>query len=383
MGPDVVLTPCVNYAPETVAAALDRALEPLGGLSWVKPGMRIALKANLVSFLKPERAATTHPAVLCALTEKLAALGTEVVVGDSPGGLYTAAYVNRVYAAAGMKAVEQSGGRLNRSFEEREVHYPEGRVCREFRCTAWLEDVDAIINVCKLKTHGMMAMSCGAKNMFGAIPGTMKPEYHFRYPDPRDFARMIVDLDEYFKPRLTVVDAVECMEGNGPTGGTPRYMGLLAAGESPHRVDLACAALIGLERAEVPTLEAALERGLIPETVDELNISGRLNDFTVPDFKRIITGNSHLFRGDGKHLSSQLTGALLDKLLSQRPVVERRACVGCGQCRDVCPGKAIAMRGGYPVIDRRKCIRCFCCQEFCPKSAMKVRRTAAARLLDR
>ena len=382
MGPDVVLSPCADYWPETVGPALDRALAPLGGLDWVRPGMRIALKANLVSFLKPERAATTHPAVLCALTERLAALGAEVVVGDSPGGLYTAAYVNRVYAAAGMKAVEQCGGSLNRNFEEREAHYPEGRVCRDFRCTAWLDGADAIINVCKLKTHGMMAMSCGAKNLFGVIPGTVKPEYHFRYPDPRDFARMIVDLDEYFKPRLTIVDAVECMEGNGPTGGTPRHMGLLAAGESPHRVDLACAALIGLERAEVPTLEAALERGLIPETVDGLNISGKLEDFTLPDFKRIVTGNSHLFRGDGKHLGSRLTGALLDRLLSQRPAVERRLCVGCGQCRDICPGKAITMRGGLPVIDCGKCIRCFCCQEFCPKSAMKVRRTAVARLLD-
>ncbi len=382
MGPDVVLAACPDYQEDTVERALLQALEPLGGLNWVKPGMKIALKPNLVSFLKPERAATTHPSLLCVLTRLLTASGAQVVVGDSPGGLYTAAYVNRVYAAAGMRAVEGCGGRLNQDFSQHEVRFPQGSVCREFCCTGWLDGADAVIDVCKLKTHGMMAMSCAAKNMFGIIPGTMKPEYHFRYPDPRDFARMIVDLNEYIRPRLTLVDAVECMEGNGPTGGTPRHMGLLAAGESPHKVDLACAVLIGLSREEVPTLEAALERGLIPERAEELNISGKLSDFTAADFKRIITGNSHLFRGDGKHLSSRLTGALLDSLLSQRPAVDRRSCVGCGQCRDICPGKAITMRGGLPVIDRRSCIRCFCCQEFCPKSAMKVRRTAVARLLD-
>ena len=381
--PDVSLAPCADYGQETVARALSAALAPLGGLSWVRPGMRIALKANLVSFLRPERAATTHPEVLCALTRSLTALGAKVVVGDSPGGLYNAAFVNRVYAAAGMKAAEACGGELNHNFAEREVSYPEGKVCRTFRYTAWLDEADAVIDVCKLKTHGMMAMSCAAKNLFGVIPGTMKPEYHFRYPDPRDFARMIVDLDEFVKPCLTVVDAVECMEGNGPTGGTPRHMGLIAAGESPHKVDLACAALIGLTRAEVPTLEAALERGLIPEGVEGLTIAGRLSDFTVPDFQRIVTGNSHLFRGDGKSLRGRVTGAVLDRLLSQRPVVERRVCVGCGHCRDICPGKAIAMSGGFPVIDRKRCIRCFCCQEFCPKSAIKVRRTAIARLLDR
>lgn len=69
-------------------------------------------------------------------------------------------------------------------------------MCRSFRYTAWLDGADAIIDLCKLKIHGMMGMTCGAKNLFGAILGTVKPEYHFRYPDPMDFARMIVDLDE-------------------------------------------------------------------------------------------------------------------------------------------------------------------------------------------
>ena len=58
----------------------------------------------------------------------------------------------------------------------------------------------------------------------------MKPEYHFRYPNPLDFAGMIVDLNSYFKPRLFLVDGVIAMEGNGPTAGTPRFMGALLSG---------------------------------------------------------------------------------------------------------------------------------------------------------
>ena len=218
--------------------------------------------------------------------------------------------------------------------------------------------------------------------MFGAIPGTMKPECHFRYPDPRDFARMIVDLDEYFKPRLTIVDAVECMEGNGPGSGTPRHMGALLAGESPHKVDLVCAGLIGLKREEVPTLEAALERGLIPASEEELTVAGDPGAFTLSDFQLIETSNSHLFRGDGTSLYRRIKGAAIEKLLAQRPRVEPAQCVGCGVCGKICPAKAITMKGGRPRIDRKKCIRCFCCQEFCPESAMKVRRTLVARLLD-
>lgn len=382
MKPDVVIVPCGGYSEQEAHSALERALAPLGGLDWVRPGMKIAVKVNLVTPAGPEQAATTHPGLVCALVRLLAERGADVVVGDSPGGLYNAAHVNRVYAATGMKAVEQAGGRLNQDFTEREADFPQGKVCRRFQYTAWLDGADAIIDFCKLKTHGMMAMTCGTKNMFGAIPGTVKTECHFRYQDPRDFARMIVDLAEYFKPRLTIVDAVACMEGNGPTGGTPRHMGAVLAGESPHKVDLVCAGLIGLKREEVPTLEAALERGLIPRSAEELTVEGDPAAFTVSDFRLIGTSNSHLFRGDGTSLLRRLKGAAMERLLAQRPRLDPSKCVGCGLCRNVCPARAITMVKSRPRIDRKACIRCFCCQEFCPESAMKVRRTVVARLLD-
>lgn len=383
MNPDVVIVPCDSYNHETARAALERVLAPLGGLGWVYPGIKVAIKANLVTSAEPEKAATTHPGLLCALVELLAERGADVVVGDSPGGLFNAAYVNRIYTATGIREAERYGGRLNQNFEDRQANFPEGRVCRQFRYTAYLAEADVILNFCKLKTHGMMAMTCGAKNMFGAVPGTMKPEYHFRYPDPKDFARMIVDLDEYFEPRLTIVDAVDCMEGNGPTGGTPRHMGALLAGESPHKVDLMCAGLIGLRREEVPTLEAALERGLIPASADELTVEGNAAAFAMVDFRRIATGNSHLFQGDGTSVSKKVKGTLMRWALSQRPQVRPSECVGCGVCREVCPANAITMKNGTPQINRKRCIRCFCCQEFCPVGAMKVHRTAVARLLER
>lgn len=383
MGPDVVITPCGDYEHETVRAALERALAPLGGLDWVRPGMRIAVKVNLLTAAKPEQAATTHPAALCALTELLTERGAEVTAGDSPGGLYNAAFVNRVYAACGVEAVERYGGRLNQDFSEREAVYPEGKVCRSFRYTGWLDGADAIIDLCKLKTHGMMAMTCGAKNLFGAVPGTVKPEYHFRFPDPMDFARMIVDLDEYFKPRLTIVDAVDCMEGNGPGSGVPRYMGALVASANPHKADLLCAKLIGLSPEGVPTLRAAQERGLIPPRPEELTVEGDPAAFAIPDFQLVAAGSvSHLFRGDGKSPLRRVKGAVIEKLLAQRPQIRPEKCVGCGVCRRVCPADAITMVKKRPRINRKTCIRCFCCQEFCPEGAMIVHRTAVARLLN-
>ena len=374
---DVSVVRCEDYDQRAVTDAMRAALEPLGGLDWVTPGMRVGLKANLVTFLKPERAATTHPAVLCALTELLRERGAEVVVGDSPGGVYTSVYVNRIYAATGMKRVEQAGARLNRDFGERQASFPQAKAARTFAYTAWLDGVDAIIDVCKLKSHGMMSMSAAVKNLFGAIPGTLKPEYHFKYPNERDFADMLVDLNEYFRPKLSVADAIVGMEGNGPTAGTPRPIGALLAARTPYALDLACADIIGLSAGDVPTIRAACERGLCPDSASALRVSGDLASFRAEGFENILNRRSLRFQNAG------LLGKAVERAMASRPDVDAARCVGCGVCANTCPAHAIALRGRLPRIDRRACIRCFCCQEFCPKGAMVVRRPLAARLLNR
>ena len=379
----VSVVSCDSYDPAQCRQALADLLAPLGGLEFVSPGMTVGIKANLVSFLRPEAAATTHPALLTALTELLVERGAKVVIGDSPGGLYTAAYVKNVYRATGMYEAEKAGAVLNDDFSQAEAVCPEAVAAKSFTYTAWLDHCDVIIDFCKLKSHGMMGMSAAAKNMFGVIPGTMKPEYHFQYPDHRLFAQMLIDLNAYFKPALSIVDGVIGMEGNGPTAGTPKHMGVLLASQSPHEADLAAAYIIGLRRQDVPTLQEAYERGLIPEDVSGLEIAGDLDRFLVPDFDRIITKNDVLFRRHLPGKAGELFSAFLHRCLASEPRPLKAECIGCGKCAEICPAKAIVMEQRLPSIDRKKCIRCFCCQEFCPKGAMKVARPFIARVLNK
>ncbi|MBO7150932.1 MAG: DUF362 domain-containing protein, partial [Clostridia bacterium] len=238
---DVSIFPCDSYEKETVKKALVSVLEPLGGLDFIKEGMTVCIKANLVHASKPEKAVVSHPVVVTELTKLLMERGAKVIVGDSPGGLYNAATMRSVYNSTGMTAVEEAGGTLNRDFSQENISYPEGKVLKQFPFTSWLKQADVIIDVCKLKTHGMMGMSCAAKNLFGVIPGTAKPEFHFRYPNHADFARMILDIDDYVAPILSICDAVVGMEGNGPTAGVPRQIGCLLASKSMHKLDLAAA----------------------------------------------------------------------------------------------------------------------------------------------
>ncbi len=380
---DVAVVRCEEYQSEAARAALTEAIGAVGGLDWVTPGMKVVIKANLVSFMNPDRAATTHPVLLCELVKMLTERGAEVVVGDSPGGLYNHAFLSRVYKATGMMAVEDAGARLNWDFAQREVENPEGAILKQFVYTSYLDEADAIIDFCKLKTHGMMGMSAAAKNMFGCIPGITKPEYHFRFPKHEDFARMIIDLDDYFKPRLCICDAVVGMEGNGPTMGDPRKIGAVLASACPHKMDLVCAQMIGLEKEDVPTLAAAYERGRIPERADALSVYGDPLAFLVADFKNIPNRSGVEFNKDSTKFFGKLSALFIAKALRSVPALKKNECVGCGVCRDICPVKAITITKGKAVIDRKKCIRCFCCQEFCPKGAMKVKRPLIAKLLNK
>ena len=153
---DISIVPCTSYEMHNCREALEQVLAPLGGLDWVTDGMCIVIKTNLVAAMKPETAATTHPALLCALTEMLKERGARVIIGDSPGGLYNAAHLSHAYDAAGLRACETLGAELNDDFTVRETDYQDAVCAKHFTYTAYLDKADAVIDFCKLKSHGMM-----------------------------------------------------------------------------------------------------------------------------------------------------------------------------------------------------------------------------------
>ena len=373
---DVAVVRCKTYDVEAVKPALEEAVNAVNGLDFVMPGMKIIIKPNLVSFKKPDAAATTHPALLEALVEMLLARGADVTIGDSPGGPHSLPLLNRVYTATGMDRVEKLGAKLNRNMNEKTVDFPEGKVLKNFTYTEYLDEADAIIDFCKLKSHGMLGMSAAVKNLFGTIPGLKKPEVHYKFQNDAEFADMLVDLNEYFKPRLAICDAVVGMEGNGPTAGTPRQIGAIIASKSTYYADVVGAELIGMNIDGLPTLQAAYERGFAPASSKNLRVYGDIRALTVDDFKAPpVRGLSFMRKGNVLHFISKAA-------LEHKPTLKKRLCVGCGECARMCPAKAIEMKNKKPHINREKCIRCFCCQEFCPRAAMVAHRPLAAKVLN-
>ena len=286
--------------------------------------------------------------------------------------------LNNVYKATGLVELKDLGVKLNDNFAQKTAKFPEGKALKEIPYTAYLDDADVIINFCKLKSHGMMGMSCAVKNLFGIIPGTIKPEFHFKYPDYSAFANMLIDLNEFLKPSICIVDGIMAMEGNGPTAGTPKYVGLILASKNQYKLDYVCAKIIGLEKENVPTIEESFKRGFVPEKVEEIKTNINIDDVLIKDFDLRKVHKSLWFNDE-----STLHGKMFKKALQSRPEVSKNECIGCEKCKNVCPAKAIHMENKKPVIDRKKCITCFCCQEFCPVGAMKVHRAFIARMINK
>ena len=87
-----------------------------GLLDFVKDGMTIAIKANLVAPSKPEHAVVTHYQLLVELCKILLEKNAKVIVGDSPGGLYNEVVLNSIYKASKVNEIEQVGAHLNKDF---------------------------------------------------------------------------------------------------------------------------------------------------------------------------------------------------------------------------------------------------------------------------
>ncbi|RKY64588.1 MAG: hypothetical protein DRQ08_07400 [Candidatus Latescibacterota bacterium] len=224
---------------------------------------------------------------------------------------------------------------------------------------------DGLVNLPKAKTHTFTLLTASVKNLFGLVPGMEKTGYHAKLKDIRRFSQMLVDIAGFVRPRLTVLDAVVGMEGNGPSGGRPKRIGALLLGEDPNAVDVALCHVLGLEPLEVPTIRAAAEGGFDPEGVRLVGDEVRADGFILPEsWGRGVPGG---FLG-------RLALPLVRDALTARPFVDPSKCTGCGTCARACPEGAISVVSGRAEIDRKLCIRCYCCQEVCPEGAVRIRK---------
>lgn len=372
--PTVSIFPCQSYEQATVDRAVRKVLEGSGG--WkriIAGGARVLIKPNMLAPEPAERVVTTHPAVIKAVVRAVQEAGGIAFVGDSPmeGPLERVAEVSGI-----MDVIRETGATLLEMEENVDVEAPGARTCRFIKLSDAAMEMDAVINVAKLKTHTLTGMTAAVKNCYGLIGGRQKKFYHLRYPLVHDFADFLLDLYLVTRPALSIVDAVVAMEGLGPRHGRPEPVGAILASEDAVALDAVSARLVGFDLAEVSTLDAAIKRKLIGDNLADIEIVGPFRKLIHSDFDRGAAGRGWTFL-------LRYTPAWIKNIRERKrpwPCINEK-CTGCGRCLEYCPVEAMFIRGEGNGEGKKRvsikydnCLRCYCCLEICPTGAVSLKR---------
>lgn len=361
-----------GYELSGLKDAVINLLEPIGGISaFVCKGDRVLLKPNMLSAKEPEKAVTTHPALVRVVAELVKEAGGIVQIGDSPGiGSFS-----RVADKCGFSEVAQKSGVNLVEFSET----VEIKGCGTFRSVhlarAYYES-DKIINLPKLKTHEMMTMTCAVKNLFGAVIGSEKAGWHLKAGRSKQlFARLLLEIYLLKKPVLNIVDAITAMEGNGPGSGDPIELGILLAGANPVAVDVVAGKLAGIPADLLYIEREAVSMGLSGSSPKDISICG----LPIEAIKQI---HFRLPKGmDVQFGMPAFLAKMFKRQLTSFPAANSKKCVLCGICRDACPPGAITIENSALSVDNMRCIRCWCCRELCPYDSMLIKKGLLLQML--
>jgi uncharacterized protein (DUF362 family)/Pyruvate/2-oxoacid:ferredoxin oxidoreductase delta subunit len=350
----IVAGRCDRYDAVELRRFFDRAFTEVG---LVFDHQRVLLKPNLLSGKSPQKAVNTHPQLVRVLAEIFLEKSCEVYVGDSPGYEST----EKALRNSGiMDAVRELGLKVA-SFDKRVIRKSHGiSPYREFVLGEDPASFDLIVNLPKLKTHAMMGLTLGVKNMFGFVPRFEKAKWHLKAGrDTLLFAGILIDIYRLVNPSITILDGILAMDGDGPSSGRPRDLGVIALSRDALTLDAFIEGCLALP-SPLPLLRLAREKDLVGQTeVVDLGMPP-IRDFLLPKTMDVI-GN--------------LPGAVhhtMKRLFVRKPKCMQDLCKRCGICARVCPASAIRTDEEFPVFDYKKCIRCYCCQEMCPHAAIRV-----------
>ncbi len=241
-------------------ALLSKALEPLGGLPFIKKGAKVLVKPNIGWDRTPEQGANTHPVLVMAMVKLCLAAGAgKVMVFDR-----TCNDCRRTYVTSGIqKAVESIGdARVSCTFVDERKYVPV-KIKKGVAVTEWefykdALDADCYINMPVAKHHVLAKLTIGLKNIMGVIGGK-RGNIH------QSLDQKIADLNTVMMPALTVVDATRILLRNGPTGGKlddVKVLHTLAVSTDTVAADAYATTLFDMKPDELGSTRCAAAMGL-------------------------------------------------------------------------------------------------------------------------
>jgi uncharacterized protein (DUF362 family) len=241
-----------------VMALTRKVFEAAGGMGrFVSKGDVVVIKPNVSWARYPEMAATTNPEVVEAVVQLCLEAGAKKVrIAD-----HTIHDARRCFALTGIGAVAKKTGA--------DLVFPRPSLMKDMklhgnRLDVWpvfvpLVEADKVLNVPVAKVHGLSTLTLGMKNWIGGVGGRRSALH-------QDIHQSIVDLAQFFKPTVTLIDATRIMITNGPSGGSPSDVSTrntLILSDDPVAGDAkAAAGLFGYVPSEVGFIELGQKWGL-------------------------------------------------------------------------------------------------------------------------
>jgi uncharacterized protein (DUF362 family) len=279
LAPRLLAGPAAAPAQPPVIAAVEgespslitkEAVAALGGMTrFVHKGDRVLIKPNIGWDRTPEMAACTNPDVVKTLVELAQAAGAKsVTVIDN-----TTNQAKRCYVRSGiLDAVKSTGAAMPYADEARVKRTAlRGEWLKEWDVLLDVLEADKIINVPIAKHHSLCRLTMGMKNWLGALGGA-RNQLH------QNLDRAMVDLQAFFKPTLTVLDAYRILVRNGPQGGREsdtKLVKTVVAGTDPVAVDAMGATFFDIPPRELLYLKLAQERGLGNYDLEKVRVEKR------------------------------------------------------------------------------------------------------------
>lgn len=260
-----------------------KSLDMIGGIEMVvSTGDTVLIKPNLLSSKHYTTGATTNPWIVKALVELSKAAGASKVIigegsaiGNSATDAFEACGYNEIRAQTGCQLVDFAKDTYH------VVSNPAGRNFRIIRLPESYLKANVVINVPVMKTHDVLNVTLGIKNMKGLIHVSDKKRFH-----KWGLSQSVVDLAHIALPQLTVMDGTIGMEGCGPNSGDPVGLGIILSSTDTVACDRVASEIMGYSVEEIEYIKQCADESLGCFDLSQIAIYGeRIQDVKRP-FKR-------------------------------------------------------------------------------------------------
>ncbi len=377
----VAIVKCNEYKLELLKDKIRESINLINGFDKIDVNSRVFIKLNCLGAFHQDLAITTHPMFVKAVIQLIKEKTNNIIVGDNPAtkDLVFSLKKNGIYDVLIDEGVEIINGTIETIISSHNY-----KMYQNFTVSKEMIDVDVMINLPKLKTHGFAYLTCAEKNLFGFIYGLAKASWHVKASNPLQFGEAINDLYSAIltsykdKQIINICDGVIGLEGEGPgTSGVPKHAGVILASLDAVSLDRVAVEVVGLDYRRQFINTIANERNLGIGDIDKIEIVGSKLDqfkdlkFVAPkDALGIIGLRLIKIRG-------------FRNIILEHPKILENKCIKCGECAKICPPKALRIKPGeFPKLKSTICIRCWCCSEVCPKHAItKTKRPLIGRIV--